>query len=69
MYVGYIVTGAIQIEVVFSWDGIGRLTWDALQKRDFPVLQGVFLILATVVILANFVADIISLYIDPRLKA
>lgn len=69
MYVGYIVTGAIQIEVVFSWDGIGRLTWDALQKRDFPVLQGIFLILATVVILANFVADIISLYIDPRLKA
>jgi peptide/nickel transport system permease protein len=54
--------------VVFSWDGIGSLTWDALQKRDFPVLQGVFLILATVVIFANFVADIISLYLDPRLK-
>jgi len=68
MYVGYIVTGAIQIEVVFSWDGIGRLTWDALQKRDFPVLQGIFLILATALLAANFVADLVSYYVDPRVK-
>ncbi len=68
MYIGYIVTGAIQIEVVFSWDGVGRLTWDALQKRDYPVLQGVFLILAAALLLANFIADIVSYYIDPRVK-
>jgi len=68
MYVGYIVTGAIQIEIVFSWNGVGRLVWDSLQKRDFPVMQGIFLILGTAILLANFVADIVSLYIDPRVR-
>jgi len=68
MYVGYIVTGAIQIEVVYSWDGVGRLTWDALQKRDYPVLQGIFMILAAALLVANYIADIVTYYVDPRVK-
>jgi len=68
MFVGWIVTGAIMIEVVFSWPGVGELTWQALDKRDFPVLQGIFLFVTVAMLLANFVADIVYTYIDPRVK-
>lgn len=66
--IGYIVGGAIQIETVFSWQGLGRLTWDALLKRDYPVLQGLFLLLTFAVILANFLSDILYSYLDPRVR-
>lgn len=66
---GYTVSGAIQIETVFSWPGIGRLMFEAVGKRDYPVLQGTFLILAISVILANFLADIVYSILDPRVKA
>jgi len=65
---GYTVGGAIQVETVFSWPGIGRLIYDAVTKRDYPVLQGTFLLLALSVILANFLADILYLILDPRVK-
>jgi peptide/nickel transport system permease protein len=66
---GYTVGGAIQVETVFSWPGLGRLMYDAVQKRDYPVLQGSFLILAVSVILANLLADILYSVLDPRVKA
>jgi peptide/nickel transport system permease protein len=65
---GYTVGGAIQVETVFSWPGIGRLMYDAVTKRDYPVLQGAFLLLAVSVILANLVADILYSVLDPRVK-
>lgn len=68
MFIGWIVTGAIMIEVVFSWPGIGNLTWDALKHRDFPVLQGVFLVVTLAMLIANFVADIVYVYVDPRVR-
>jgi peptide/nickel transport system permease protein len=66
---GYTVGGAIQVETVFSWPGLGRLMYEAVQKRDYPVLQGSFLLLATTVILANLLADLLYLVLDPRIKA
>ncbi|MFO8241011.1 MAG: ABC transporter permease [Dissulfuribacterales bacterium] len=66
---GYALGGTIQIETIFSWPGIGRLMFDALGQRDYPVLQGVFLILAIGVIGANFLADITYAVLDPRVKA
>jgi peptide/nickel transport system permease protein len=66
---GYTVGGAIQVETVFSWPGLGRLMYDAVQKRDYPVLQGAFLILAVSVILANLLADILYSVLDPRVRA
>jgi len=66
---GYIVGGAIQAETVFSWPGIGRLMYEAVQKRDYPVLQGAFLLLAVSVILANLLADLLYSVLDPRVKA
>ncbi|MEE8307521.1 MAG: ABC transporter permease [Gammaproteobacteria bacterium] len=66
---GYTVSGAIQVETVFSWPGIGRLIYDSVGKQDFPVLQGAFLLLAISVILANFLTDLLYAVLDPRVKA
>lgn len=65
---GYTVGGAIQVETVFSWPGLGRFMFEAVQKRDYPVLQGVFLLLAVSVVLANLVADLFYAVLDPRVK-
>jgi peptide/nickel transport system permease protein len=65
---GYTVGGAIQVETVFSWPGIGRLMYEAVQKRDYPVLQGSFLLLAVSVILANLLADLLYSVLDPRVS-
>ena len=65
---GYVVAGAITVEVVFNWPGLGTLTVDALESRDYPVLQGVFLLLSVAVVLANLVADIVYGFLDPRVR-
>lgn len=65
---GFTVSGAIQVEEVFSWPGIGALTVDAIGKRDYPVLQGAFLLLAIAVVLANLTAELIYGYLDPRVS-
>ncbi|MEZ4666971.1 MAG: ABC transporter permease [Anaerolineae bacterium] len=65
----YVVGGAIQVETVFSWPGIGRLVFDSVAKQDYPVLQGAFLLLAVSVILANLITDILYSVLDPRIKA
>jgi peptide/nickel transport system permease protein len=69
MDLGYALGGTIQIETIFSWPGIGRLMFDAISQRDYPVLQGVFLLLAVGVIGANFLADLTYVLLDPRVKA
>jgi peptide/nickel transport system permease protein len=65
---GYIVAGAIQVETVFSWPGIGRLMYEAVGKQDFPVLQGIFLLVAVSVIAANFLTDLLYSVLDPRVR-
>jgi peptide/nickel transport system permease protein len=65
---GYVVGGAITAEIVFNWPGLGTLTVDALNARDYPVLQGIFLFLGVSVVLANFGADIVYGYLDPRVR-
>lgn len=68
LYVSLIVGGAIQVETVFSWPGMGRLMYDAVLRRDYPLLEAGFLLFAATVILANFLSDILYLLIDPRVK-
>jgi peptide/nickel transport system permease protein len=65
---GYVVAGAITVEVVFNWPGLGTLTVEALSARDYPVLQGVFLLLSVSVVLANLVADLVYGRLDPRVR-
>ena len=66
--IGWMVGGCIEVEVVFSWPGMGKLIYDAVLKRDYPVLQGCFVIITITVILANLIADLIYGYIDPRIR-
>ena len=65
---GYVIAGAITAEIVFNWPGIGTLTVDALANRDYPVLQGIFLLLAVSVVIANLVADMVYGVLDPRVR-
>jgi peptide/nickel transport system permease protein len=66
---GFTVSGAIYVETVFSYDGLGKLFQSALTKQDYPLLQGAFLLLAVSVIIANMLADVLYTYLDPRVKA
>jgi peptide/nickel transport system permease protein len=66
---GFIVSGAITIELIFNWPGLGLLTATAVDQRDFPVLQGLFLLFSAAVIVANLVADLLYSYLDPRVRA
>jgi ABC-type dipeptide/oligopeptide/nickel transport system permease component len=65
---GLIVGGALLIEVIFSWPGIGLAMYTAIGQRDYPMLQGGFLILTVSVILLNFAADLLYFRLDPRIK-
>jgi peptide/nickel transport system permease protein len=66
---GAVVGGAITIETIFSWPGLGELSFNAINDKDFPVLQGTFLIFSAGVILANLLADCLYFVLDPRVQA
>ncbi len=68
MSLGYVVGGAILVETVFSWPGIGAEVFEAVQRRDYPMLEGAFLVLAVSVIVFNFLADLAYFKLDPRIK-
>ncbi|MEB4614370.1 ABC transporter permease [Leucobacter sp. M11] len=64
-----LISGAVTVETVFSWPGLGFLTYQAIQGPDFPLLQGTFVVFSSIVILMNFVADLVYRAIDPRVRA
>lgn len=64
--VGFAIGGSVLIETVFGWPGIGREMIRAVLRRDYPVAQGTFLVLATAVVVMNFVADLLYGVLDPR---
>jgi len=66
---GFVLSGVITIELIFNWPGLGLLTATAVDQRDFPVLQGLFLLFSGSVIIANLVADLLYSYLDPRVRA
>lgn len=65
---GYVVTGAILVETVFSWPGIGRALYEAVLDRDYPMLQGGFLVLTVSVVFLNLMADLLYARLDPRVQ-
>ena len=65
---GLVVGGAITVETVFTWPGLGLLTYEALRVPDLPLLQGTFLVLATAVIIMNVLADLVHRLLDPRVR-
>jgi peptide/nickel transport system permease protein len=60
--------GVVVVEVIFAWPGLGRLTYDAVQARDYPVLQGAVLIFATIFLLVNLLVDLLYAALDPRIE-
>ena len=65
---GFVLSGAIAVETIFSWPGLGLLTFNALSGPDLPMLQGLFLFFSASVILFNLIADLLYAYLDPRVR-
>ena len=65
---GFVLSGAIAVETVFSWPGLGLLTFEALRGPDLPLLQGLFLVFSAAVIVANLIADLLYPFLDPRVR-
>lgn len=65
---GFIFSGALLIEIVFSMNGMGTLIYEAILSRDYPLLQGIFLVISLMVISANILADSLYQWLDPRVK-
>jgi len=68
LWLGYSLTGAVLIEVIFAWPGLGRLLFDSALSRDYPVLLGVFIVASTMVVLVALATDILYLFLDPRVR-
>ena len=66
--IGFVVSGAITVETVFSWPGLGLLSYQALRGPDVPLLQAIFLLFSLSVVVANIVADIVVAAVDPRVR-
>ncbi|MFW9887250.1 MAG: ABC transporter permease [Candidatus Thorarchaeota archaeon] len=65
---GFLISGATLTETVFNWFGLGRYIFDSLLLLDYPVVQAIFMIVAITAVLANFIADLLYGYLDPRIK-
>ena len=66
--IGIFMSGIVVVESVFGWPGIGQLAWQAIQRVDIPIIMGVTLVAACSIVLGNLLADIIALFVDPRIK-
>jgi peptide/nickel transport system permease protein len=62
------VNAAVVIEVIFAWPGIGRLLYEGIFQRDFPLVQGVVVMIGIMFIVVNLIVDILYAYIDPRIR-
>lgn len=69
LQLGQLASGSLLIEVVYAWPGIGRLLYDALIQRDYPVLLGVFLVISVLVVAFNVLTDLICRWLDPRIDS
>ena len=68
IWLGRVITGALFVEMVFAYPGLGHLTYEALLARDYPVIQGVLLVVATFVLAVNFLVDLSYSKLDPRVS-
>jgi ABC-type dipeptide/oligopeptide/nickel transport system permease component len=65
---GFLLGGAVIAEVVFSWPGVGRLAVDSILARDYPVVQGCVLLVATIFVLLNLSVDLLYGWLNPRIR-
>ena len=67
LQMGFLLSGAVLTETVFSWPGIGLAMYDAIAARDMPLIQGGILVLAILFVLINFIVDVLYVYFNPKL--
>ena len=67
-YFGIMISGTVVVETVFAWPGIGRLAYEAVQWRDYPVIQGIVLLVSAITLLTNLAVDILYSWLDPRIR-
>lgn len=68
MHLGGLIAGAVTVEAVFSWPGLGKLTFEALSGPDLPLLQGTFVVFSAIIIVMNLIADLVYRQLDPRVR-
>jgi len=68
LQIGWMLAGAVLVETVFAWRGLGRLLYSSVGARDYPVVMGIFLLIALAVVLSNFIVDILYSVLDPRVR-
>ena len=66
--IGFVVAGAIFTEYVFSYPGIAYYLLEAVLGLDYPLIQGIFLVIVVAVLIANFLADVLYVFLDPRIR-
>ncbi|HEX7124205.1 MAG TPA: ABC transporter permease, partial [Thermodesulfobacteriota bacterium] len=65
---GFALSGSVLVETVFGWPGLGRLLFESIGSRDYPLLLGIFLFLSVVVVVTNLLTDVLYAYLDPRIR-
>jgi peptide/nickel transport system permease protein len=68
LQVGFVLGGAFVVELIFNWPGVGLLALQAIQTRDFPIVQGVVILVSAVFVLVNLAVDIVYAFLDPRVR-
>lgn len=68
LHIGGLIAGAVTVETVFSWPGLGKLTFEAIKGPDLPLLQGTFVVFSAIIIVMNLIADLIYRRLDPRVR-
>lgn len=68
LHLGGLIAGAVTVEAVFSWPGLGKLTFDAISGPDLPLLQGTFVVFSALIIVMNLAADLVYRFLDPRVR-
>jgi peptide/nickel transport system permease protein len=68
MRVALLLGGAVVVETIFAWPGVGRLAYEGIQGRDYPLIQGVVLMKGAMIVVFNFLVDVSYSYIDPRIR-
>ena len=63
-----LITGTVVVETVFAWPGLGRLSFWAIQNSDYPILQGIILLVTVAFVVTAFVTDVLYAYLDPRIR-
>ena len=66
--VGFILTGSVIAETIFAWPGLGRLLFESVTRRDYPIMLGMLIVVAWAMMLANFVTDLVYASLDPRIR-